>query len=58
MGRRKAWTVGQSSASRSGGRPPKLDAAAQQQLRDFLEEGVVNQYCDGICEGLREKTCG
>ncbi len=37
---------------------PRREPAAQQQLRDFLEEGVVNQYCDGICEGLRDKTCG
>jgi hypothetical protein len=37
---------------------PRREPMAQQQLRDFLEDGVVNQYCDGICEGLREKTCG
>ena len=37
---------------------PRREAAAQEQLRDFLEDGVVNQYCDGVCEGLREKTCG
>lgn len=37
---------------------PRREAAAQQQLRDFLEEGVVNQYCDGVCEGLRQATCG
>ena len=37
---------------------PRREAAAQQQLRDFLEDGTVNQYCDGICEGLRQKTCG
>lgn len=36
---------------------PRREAAAQQQLRDFLEEGVVNQYCEGICQGLREVTC-
>lgn len=36
---------------------PRREAAAQQQLRDFLEAGVVNQYCDGVCEGLREVTC-
>ncbi len=37
---------------------PRREAAAQQQLRDFLEDGVVNQYCDGVCEGLRQVTCG
>jgi len=36
---------------------PRRELAAQQQLRDFLEEGVVNQYCEGICEGLRAATC-
>lgn len=33
---------------------PRKESAAQQQLRDFLVDGVVNQYCDGVCEGLRE----
>lgn len=37
---------------------PRREPAAQQQLRDFLEDGVVNQYCEGICEGLRQVTCG
>ena len=37
---------------------PRREAAAQQQLRDFLEDGVVHQYCDGICEGVRQVTCG
>ena len=36
---------------------PRRELAAQKQLRDFLEEGVVNQYCEGICEGLRANTC-
>lgn len=36
---------------------PRREAAAQKQLRDFLEDGVVNQYCDGICEGVRAVTC-
>jgi hypothetical protein len=36
---------------------PRREPAAQQQLRDFLEEGVVNQYCEGKCEGVREVTC-
>ncbi len=36
---------------------PRREPAAQQQLRDFLEEGVVNQYCEGICEGVRAVTC-
>ena len=37
---------------------PRREPAAEQQLRDFLVDGVVNQYCAGICEGLREATCG
>lgn len=36
---------------------PRREPAAQQQLRDFLEEGVVNQYCSGICAGVRAETC-
>lgn len=36
---------------------PRRELAAQQQLRDFLETGVVNQYCEGKCEGLRAETC-
>lgn len=30
---------------------PRRERAAQDQMRDFLEEGVVNQYCDGPCTG-------
>ncbi len=37
---------------------PRREPAAQLQLRDFLEEGVVNQHCDGVCQGLRQVTCG
>jgi hypothetical protein len=37
---------------------PRREPAAQQQLREFLEDGVVNQHCDGVCEGLRQVTCG
>ncbi len=36
---------------------PRREWAAKQQLRDFLVAGVVNQYCDGICEGVREGFC-
>ncbi|MCP4922202.1 MAG: hypothetical protein GY913_35320 [Proteobacteria bacterium] len=36
---------------------PRRELAAQDQLRDFLETGVVNQYCDGPCEGVREGFC-
>lgn len=36
---------------------PRRELAAQKQLRDFLEDGVVNQYCDGICQGVRADTC-
>jgi hypothetical protein len=37
---------------------PRRQPAAQEQLRDFLETGVVNQYCDGICEDVRANICG
>lgn len=36
---------------------PRREPAAQDQLRDFVETGVVNNYCDGPCEGLREGFC-
>ncbi len=36
---------------------PRREPAAQEQLRDFLETGVVNNYCDGPCEGVREGFC-
>ena len=39
---------------------PRREPAGQLQIRDFLETGVVNQYCDGpggICEGLRAGLC-
>ena len=36
---------------------PRREPAAQDQLRDFLEDGVVNQYCDGVCEGVRAGFC-
>jgi hypothetical protein len=36
---------------------PRKETAAQDQLRDFLETGVVNQYCDGTCESLRADVC-
>ncbi len=36
----------------------RREPAAQAQLRDFLEDGVINQYCeDGPCEGVREGFC-
>lgn len=31
---------------------PRRAPEAQQQLADFLNTGVVNQYCEGPCEGL------
>jgi len=37
---------------------PRKESAAQQQLRDFLVDGEIHQHCDGVCEGLREETCG
>lgn len=37
---------------------PRRQPQAQEQLRDFLETGVVNQYCDGICEDVRANICG
>lgn len=36
---------------------PRREPAAKQQLRDFLVDGVVNQYCDGLCEGVRTGFC-
>ncbi len=36
---------------------PRREPAGQQQVRDFLEDGVVNQYCNGICEGTRAGLC-
>jgi hypothetical protein len=36
---------------------PRREPSAQLQLRDFLETGIVNHYCDGICEGLRAGMC-
>ena len=37
---------------------PRRELAAQDQIRDFLERGIVNQYCEGDrCEGLREGLC-
>ena len=36
---------------------PRREPAAQAQLRDFVETGIVNNYCDGPCEGVRENFC-
>ncbi len=36
---------------------PRREAAAQQQLRRFLEDGEVVQTCDGRCVGVRAETC-
>lgn len=36
----------------------RREPKGQSQAADFLETGVVNQYCDGMCQGLREDTCG
>ena len=42
---------------------PRREAAAQEQLRDFVETGVVNQYCVdekgalSICAGVRTGFC-
>ncbi|MCB9797913.1 MAG: hypothetical protein H6741_34975 [Alphaproteobacteria bacterium] len=30
---------------------------AQDQLRSFLEDGVVEQRCEGVCEGVRAGLC-
>ena len=35
---------------------PRREPAAQQQLHDFLVDGVIEQYCDGVCEGTRVET--
>jgi hypothetical protein len=36
---------------------PRREPAGQMQIRDFLETGVVNQYCDGVCEGPATGVC-
>lgn len=36
---------------------PRREPAAHEQLRDFLETGVINQYCDGQCQGVRAGFC-
>lgn len=36
---------------------PRRERAAQDQMRDFLETGVVQQYCDGPCRGTVAATC-
>lgn len=36
---------------------PRREPNAQDQLRDFVEQGVINQYCDGVCEGVRAGFC-
>lgn len=36
---------------------PRREPAAQAQVVDFLETGVINQYCDGPCTGTRAGFC-
>jgi pimeloyl-ACP methyl ester carboxylesterase len=36
---------------------PRRDPAGQLQINDFLRLGVVNQYCDGICDALIAEDC-
>jgi len=36
---------------------PRREPPAQEQIRDFVETGVVNQYCDGVCESERAGLC-
>lgn len=36
---------------------PRREPAAQAQLRAFLEDGVIEQHCEGVCEGVREGFC-
>jgi pimeloyl-ACP methyl ester carboxylesterase len=36
---------------------PRRNPAGQLQINDFLRLGVVNQYCDGICDGLITEDC-
>ncbi len=36
---------------------PRRETAARSQLYDFLVDGVVNQYCEGVCEGVRTGFC-
>lgn len=36
---------------------PRREPAAQAQLTTFLETGVVEQFCEGTCEGTRAGFC-
>jgi len=36
---------------------PRRERAAQEQIRVFFDEGRVEQFCDGACEGTREGLC-
>lgn len=51
MGRGNVWTVGESKVASSGGRPPKLDAAAQQHLRS-----LALQHPNATVDDLRERV--
>lgn len=37
---------------------PRREPSGQQQIRTFLETGVVEQYCDGTCTSVRADVCG
>jgi hypothetical protein len=37
---------------------PRREPEGQAQIKDFLETGVVNQYCEGVCEGVTTGLCG
>ena len=35
----------------------RREPAAQQQMMDFLRTGVINHYCDGICDDTLQAEC-
>ena len=36
---------------------PRREPDAHAQIRDFLQEGVINQHCGGACAGIRAGLC-
>jgi hypothetical protein len=37
---------------------PRRQHLGMSQIGDFLEQGVVHQYCDGICQDVANTVCG
>ncbi len=36
---------------------PRREPASFESVRDFLETGVVNHYCDGVCSSTIAEVC-